>query len=126
MKTIIEYITELAKMSEFLKRKIDVNPQSIMEHLNHLAYTKSSVNQYMPDVQWLYDQKLAEVTTEILAKFEDKLQGNSSYIKNYIQGEMKDYRRASNFCDRVSSTIERQSENYRSILSQLKQELNTQ
>jgi len=119
---ILEYIGELKSLSDLLTANGGYNPHVLMDKLAETAVIKARVNAILPEVQYLYDSELAAVTEKIINKFEDNLQGNSAYIKNYIQGEMKEYKRAMNYCDRISSTIERQSENYRSILSALKQE----
>lgn len=119
LKEIAEQLTEKSRM--FTK---DIPaPNFLMEHLYYLNAIKSEVNELKPELQYQYDRKLADVTSEILTREKDNIKGNAAMIKNMIQGEMALEQRVLNFCDRINSTIERESENLRSILSSMKQGL---
>jgi septation ring formation regulator EzrA len=94
------------------------------EYLAMLSSYKARVNSIYPDAQLEYDRNLGKITEEIIQKFEGNIQGNSSYIKNYIQTAMRQQKYILNICERINSTIERASENLRTNLSSKKAELN--
>jgi hypothetical protein len=99
------------------------SPSTLRQALLDLAGYKARVNNIMPELQYKYDFKLSEITEKILDKFENNVKGNSSYIKNYIESEMAVEKMTINIAERINSTIERMSENIRSVLSSITKEL---
>ena len=77
----------------------------------------------LPEIQYLYDSNLQKVTETIAKTYEDKLKGNSSLIKNLIQGLMKGEQRLINIFERNNSTIEHISKNLITIISSIKAEM---
>ena len=125
METLETFNVELTDISNKIAVIVtsDDNPQSIREALYSLAQYKARVNYLMPLVQKQHDFMLGIATDKVLKDFGEKLKGNSSFVKNYIQSEMTEERYTLNMCERISSTIERYSENLRTCLSSLKEEL---
>src|SRR5690242_14110948 len=120
--TILNTIFQITQELESAPTKD--NPAIVMDYLCLLSVHKASINKLIPEAQYLYDTKLGEVTEGILTEFNDKIKGNANLIKNLIANRMKDENRVMMFLERASSTIERQSNNYVTVLSYLKQEVN--
>lgn len=123
---LIATSSEIVKLGkERLARTNDqFNPQAIMEYMLYLSRAKAKINDLTPKLQYVYNEELAKVTEDIVKQYEKNLKGNSSYIKHLINGKMREFQFALDFTDRISSTINLQSDNCRTIISYLKQELN--
>lgn len=119
---MIKYLDELRGISEKLKEVCHKDKASIENRLTGLAVYKARVNDITPEAQHLFNENLADVSEKITERF-PKATGNSSLMKNFTQAEMRDYKRVMDYCERINSTIERQSENLRSVLSSIKAEL---
>lgn len=119
---MINHLPELKEISEHLTEVTFKDKEHIENRLMSLAVYKARVNDITPEAQYLYNEKLSDVTGAVPSKF-PKTAGNSSLIKSYIESEMRDYSRVLAYCDRINSTVNRQSENLRSVLSSMKEEM---
>lgn len=115
---IEQHLTELKQISQDVM-SMDFSgavPSTIQANLLELSSYKARVNDIKPEVQYLYDTKLGDVSTN-----PKKLQMTT--YKEWRDYEMRNERRVLEYCDRINSTIERCSENFRSVLSSIKHEL---
>lgn len=112
------YLTELKEISNSIMQMnfTDALPGNIQDNLLELSSYKARVNDIKPEIQYLYDTKLGNISAN-----PDKLP--ATFYKDWKENQMRDERRVLEYCDRINSTIERCSENFRSVLSSIKHEL---
>lgn len=118
---ILNELRDIARKLCSLSKEKDLN--TYRETLLQLNSLKARLNYMLPEIQYLYDSNLQKVTETIAKTYEDKLKGNSSLIKNLIQGLMKGEQRLINIFERNNSTIEHISKNLITIISSIKAEM---
>ena len=111
-------LKELREISEKVKalNYTDAMPGTLQTNLLELSSYKARVNDIKPELQYLYDTKLGEVS-------ENPKKLSATLYKDWKDSQMRNERRLLEYCDRISSTIERCSENVRSVLSSVKAEM---
>lgn len=113
---IEKHLAELKKISSEIIPLTEVSEfTALQSSLMQLSTLKARVNDLIPEIQWLLDDALAQASE----KYKDL---SATVYKDKIKGELKDYNRVMKFADRIGSTINRASENFRTVVSSMKHE----
>ena len=111
-----ELLSEIQAISKQLIQ-VPEQPNAQRDYLVKLSSLKARVNDIKPEADNLYSKELATVTESILLNYKDNIKGNSALVKNMIQGKMATHQKLVDYVDRVSSTINLQSDNLRTVIS---------
>ena len=108
-------IEELQTITDQLKQ-IPEDLGSQVVYLMDLSNLKWNISELTPKAKRAYNEKLAEVSEQVIKDYGDK-KVTPSTLNGLIKGKLAQEQSIVDMCDRINSTINLQSQNLRTIIS---------
>lgn len=87
-----------------------------VSYLIDLSNLKWAIGELMPKANVRYNEKLAEISEQVIAEYKDKKIA-TSILNGLIKGKLAQEQKYVDMCNRINSTISLQSQNLRTIIS---------